>query len=67
MHCSHCAVGGRETPEALYRKFRKSPILPADSHDAAKLGCPWGCVKGGISYEDFTYFYQLVSTSHGGM
>lgn len=44
-----------------------SPILAADSHDAAKLGCPRGCIKGGISYEDFTYFYQLVSTSHGGM
>jgi len=33
-----------------------------DSHDAAKLGGLWGCVKGGISYEDFIYFYQVVST-----
>jgi hypothetical protein len=33
-----------------------------DSHNAAKRGCPRGRVKGGISYEDVIYFYQVVST-----
>ena len=33
-----------------------------DSHDDARLGRPWGNVKGGISYEDCIYFYQVVST-----
>jgi hypothetical protein len=29
---------------------------------ANRLGGPWGGVQGGISYEDFIYFYQVVST-----
>ena len=51
------------------RRSHQYPIHPMDlrghrldSRDAAKLGRSWRCVKGGISYEDFLYFDQVVST-----
>ncbi len=50
------------------RHSHQYPVHPVDlrgqrldPHDAAKLGGPWGRLKGDISYEDLIYFYQVVS------